>query len=86
MTRMRRKQIYITVEQDNELKEEAKERGITESEVIRERIANKPVNAIKKPRDLSSWEEEKEYIRERMKIQVPQRPRTWTRDELYDRD
>lgn len=84
MARMVRKQIYIEPSQETLLKKRAKERGVSEAELIREGIEwvlNAPITV---PRDLRSWEKEMKFIEERRKIIVPQTGRTWTREELYD--
>ena len=36
---MVRKQVYLEPEQDREIKSEAKQRGVTEAEIIRERVS-----------------------------------------------
>ncbi|TAK35416.1 MAG: hypothetical protein EPO21_06050 [Chloroflexota bacterium] len=81
---MVRKQVYIEPRQEELLKRRAKELGISEAELIRrgiDQIAHMP-SAL--PPSMQAWEEEKAFIRERMRMRVPQTGRTWTRDELYD--
>ncbi len=84
MTRMIRKQIYVEPEQETRLKERAQKSGISESELIREGIDRVLDTPIELPRNLKAWEEAKKFMLERMKMDVPQTGRTWTRDELYD--
>ena len=84
MSRMVRKQIYITNEQEQLLKRRAKALGVTESEVMRRGIELASTSQASFPLDREAWEEEKRFIRKRMRMKVPQTGRTWTRDELYD--
>ena len=84
MAPMIRKQIYLEVHQETQLKARAKANGVSEAELIREAI-DKLLNApVTVPTDLSAWEEAKTFIKERMAMNVPQTGRQWTRDELYD--
>lgn len=86
MAQMIRKQVYIEKEQDAMLKRMAKRRGVTEAEIIRQAIERQLHATQSRRRDLSAWEEEKAFIRSRMKLKVPQRKgdRGWTREELYE--
>lgn len=84
MARMVRKQIYIEPVQDEKLKKRAKERGVSEAELIREGINRALETTVELPRNLRAWQEAKQFMLERMKMKVPQAGRTWTRDELYD--
>lgn len=84
MVRMVRKQVYIEPVQEAMLKQRAKERGMSEAELIRDGIDRVLQAAIAVPRDVAVWEEEKKFIRKRMKLTIPQTGRTWTREELYD--
>ncbi len=86
MSRMVRKQVYIEPAQEELLKQRARELGVTEAELVRrgiETIASGPALAF--ARDRQAWEQELSFMRERMKIVVPQTRRQWTREELYDR-
>jgi hypothetical protein len=47
---MVRKQIYIEAAQDREIKAEAKRRGVSEAEVIRERLSGRPETAVRRVR------------------------------------
>jgi hypothetical protein len=84
MARMVRKQIYITEEQERLLKQRARERAKTEADLVREGL-----DLILRPEDeqarLQAWARVKEFLDERALIEAPQTPRTWTREELYDR-
>lgn len=84
MSRMVRKQVYIEPRQDELLKRRAKELGVTEAELIRRAIDQAMRVSAALPPDQQAWEEEKAFIEERMRMDVPQTGRTWTRDELYD--
>lgn len=85
MTRMVRKQVYITRDQEERLKRRAKETGISESELVR-RGVEFVAEEDNESRDLSegAWEEAKRLIRKRMALKVPQTGRSWTREELYE--
>ena len=86
MSRMVRKQVYIEPAQEELLKQRARELGVTEAELVRrgiETIASGP--ALLLARDRQAWEQELGFMRERMKLVVPQTGRQWTREELYDR-
>ena len=87
MTRMVRKQIYITKHQDETLKRLAAERGQTEAEVVRTCLDG-----------LTSEEDEREGERRQaidqliasarewaeQHMDAPPHPRDWTRDEIYE--
>jgi hypothetical protein len=83
MAGMVRKQIYITDEQERLLKQRAHERSQSEADLVREGL-----DWVLRPQDekarLEAWERVKRFLEERQLIEVPQRPRTWTREELYD--
>ena len=84
MSRMVRKQIYIEARQEDLLKRRAKELGVPEAELIRRGIDSISRVPLTLSPDLQAWEEEKQYIRERRRLDVPQTGRAWTREELYD--
>lgn len=84
VARMVRKQIYIEAAHERALKRRARELKVTESELIRrgiEQVTRAP--ALARP-DPGAWEEERAFIRERMRLRVPQTGRQWTREELYE--
>jgi len=86
MSRMVRKQVYIEPAQEKLLKQRARELGVTEAELVRrgiETIASRPPLAFTP--DRQAWEQEQGFMRERMRLVVPQTRRQWTREELYDR-
>ncbi len=84
MSRMVRKQVYITSEQQRLLKRRAKALGVTESEVLRRGIDLEGRATATLPLDPEAWETELRFIRERARIQELGRKRGWTREELYD--
>lgn len=79
-----RKQIYIDAEQEAVLKQLAKDKGISEAEIIRQAIDQYAQSLPSPRRDLSAWE------RQRSRIQrlIDQGPilggRTWRREDLYE--
>jgi hypothetical protein len=82
---MVRKQVYIAAEQDEFLKQRAKELDVPEAELIRqgiEQLRHAPVSGY---RDDRAWQEELAFMQERAKIPEQGGGRRWTRDELYDR-
>jgi hypothetical protein len=82
--KMVRKQVYITKEQDEELKRLSKTLGLTEAELIRQAIDQSLPTRRYPHIDKQAWQEELKFLEKRAKLVVPQRGRTWTRDELYD--
>jgi hypothetical protein len=84
MGRMVRKQIYIEPEQARMLKQQAKELGIAESNLIRRGISQLghplPVAFL----DRKAWQEELSFIRKRARRRALSRQRNWTREELYE--
>ena len=84
MSRMVRKQIYIEPEQEEILKKRAQEMGLSEAELIRRAIEYLIRGEVTVPPNLKAWEEAKAFIQGRMKMDVPQTGRQWTREELYE--
>ena len=87
MTRMVRKQIYITKAQDETLKRVAAERGQTQAEVVRGCLEG--LTTKEEAQDTKRLEAGRafiEFARQRAEQfkDVPQAPRDWTRDELYE--
>jgi hypothetical protein len=82
MARMIRKQVYLEPDRDALLKRQARELGVTESDLIRrgiEQLARGSVTA----RDEQAWRDELAFIRERAARPELPEGRSWTRDELY---
>jgi hypothetical protein len=82
---MVRKQVYIESEQDDRLKRQAASEGTTESELIRRGI-DLVTGKNEERRREEAWQWLLEFMKQRAKMKVPQSPRTWTRDDLYDDD
>ncbi len=83
---MIRKQVYINARQDRLLKARAKQFGVTEAELIRQSLDQSlGAPALSRPRNPEAWREFMRTVRRRMRMKIPPSPRTWTRDELYDR-
>lgn len=84
--RMVRKQVYIEPRQDRRLKQRARQLGVTEAELIRQSLDRAlGMSGVVRAPDPQAWRELMRFFRRRMRLKVPQAPRTWTRDELYDR-
>ena len=86
MTQMVRKQIYIDKRQKAQLKRAAKARGTSEAELIRQAIDRQLAGGVAGlPRDPAAWERAMVLMRSlRAQGPLPNRRRSWTRDELYD--
>ena len=93
MGRMVRKQVYITVEQERQLKQRAAELGTTEAELIRRGLDNalgqSPANSqgLALPaavRDPEAWLEYFAFVESLTKRDVPQEPWKFNREEIYE--
>lgn len=84
MSRMVRKQVCIEPRQEELLKRRARELGVSEAALIRRGIDQVSRMPMALPPDRQAWEEEKAFIEQRRRMEVPQTGRGWTRDELYD--
>jgi len=81
MARMKRKQIYLDVEQDRRLRALSRRQRRSESDLIREgikRVLDEP------PLDHAAWEREKSFIESLIRKGPIPGGRTWKREELYD--
>lgn len=87
MAQMIRKQIYIPKRQLLLLKRLAKARGVSEAEIIRQAIDRQISGASTQPfrPDSKAWERALALMK-LLQAQgpLPDRPRNWTRDELYE--
>ena len=85
MTAKVRKQIYIGSDQEARLKQLARQKGVSEAEIIRQAI-DLHARSFRQPQpDLSAWEEERAFISHLIEQgPVPGR-RTWQREDLYER-
>lgn len=79
---MVRKQLYITPDQEVLLKQRARERSLTEAELLRQGL-DLALNEVERER-LDAWESVKQFLEERRNIEAPQARRSWTREELHD--
>jgi hypothetical protein len=85
MTRMVRKQVYIEPRQETLLKRLARDKGVTEAEIIRQAIDRQTQSISLPRRDLEAWRQERAFI-ERMIQQGPvPGGRRWCREDLYER-
>ena len=84
MARMKRKQIYIEVEQNRRLRAMARRRGNTESELIREGIDQVLTAPSVRTRDPKAWKKELAFMDRLAKMGPVEGKRTWARDDLYD--
>lgn len=82
-----RKQIYIESPQNAALKRLAQARGVTQAEVVRraiERETKTQEKTLVRP-DPRAWEEARLFIASLSKRPPVSGPRTWEREDLYDR-
>lgn len=88
MTQLVRKQIYIEKRQDALLKRQAKLRGVSEAELIREAIDRQLAQAaVRKPLrpDQEAWERALKFMKElRARGPLPVQGRTWKREDAYE--
>ena len=82
---MVRKQVYIEPRQEWLLKTRAKQLGVTEAELIRRSLEQTLTAPGVVRRDPEAWEAFMRSVRRRMRLRVPQAPKTRTRNDLYDR-
>jgi hypothetical protein len=83
---MVRKQIYIHRKQNLLLKRLAKQRGVSEAEVIRQALENNE-KALNQPvrKSAAEWDEILHFVRERQAKYAGQgKPVRWNRQELYE--
>ncbi len=71
MPRMVRKQICIESRQENSLKKQVRDSGITEPEVIRWAIDRQMTSVRLSVRDLKAWERERAFVAKRMVTDIP---------------
>lgn len=87
MKKMVRKQIYIQKSQEERLKKIAEARGVSEAEIIRQALENelRHVGYYRSAYDPEAWQKVLDFWAEMdNRPPVPQRPRDWTRDDLYE--
>ena len=82
---MVRKQVYLEPRQQRMLKALAKQRSVTEAEIIRaalDRYLDEQETARSRE---AAWKRERAFIEEWMKAPRAEEKRTWRREDLYDR-
>ena len=84
MPRMIRKQVYIESRQETTLKQQARNLGITEAEVIRRAIDRQMISVRFGAKDLKAWERERAFITKRMAKGPTSEGRQWKREDAYE--
>jgi hypothetical protein len=87
MSDLIRKQFYISRRQESMLKKKAAEMGVAEAQIVREALDNQLDRIYITRTSGLEWQEELEFIKQRIADHGTQeeRNRTWKRDDLYDR-
>ena len=85
MARMKRKQIYLEVDQDRRLRALARRHGKTESQLIRDGINRTLDDPTALGLNRKAWEEESAFIKALIQKGPIEGKRTWKREDLYDR-
>lgn len=85
MTKMVRKQVYIEPRQEALLKRLVRETGATEAEIIRQAIDRQAKTFLFPRRDLSAWQEERDFISRLIQQGPLPGGRRWRREDLYER-
>lgn len=85
MSRMVRKQVYIEPRQEALLKRLVRETGATEAEIIRQAIDRQTKTFLFSRRDLSAWQEERDFINRLIQQGPLPGGRRWRREDLYER-
>jgi hypothetical protein len=86
MERMIRKQVYIEPRHEAILKRVAREKGVTEAQVVREAIELEGQRASAPlPPDPRAWEEAKAFMLGLSSQGAIEGGRSWKREDLYDR-
>lgn len=87
MSDMVRKQIYISRRQQMLLKRLAKEKGISEAEIIRQAIDREAISALPKTDQArqDAWEKAYRFMQSlRERAEQFREPYSWNREELYN--
>lgn len=85
MARMIRKQLYIEPWQEEMLKRRSREKGVTEAELIRQGIEYVLSNDNdREVARLEAWRKIHAFVDKLKSMDVPQKGRDWTREELYE--
>ncbi|MGB8646109.1 MAG: hypothetical protein WCF84_12790 [Anaerolineae bacterium] len=87
MQQMIRKQVYIERRQETRLKRLAKQRGVSEAEIIRRALdreldAGSTANA---PRNPDAWQEALAFMQSRRRLAIAgEEPYRWRREDAYE--
>jgi ribbon-helix-helix protein len=82
MHRMKRRQFYLKPEQDRRLRALSRQRGKTESELVREGVDR----VLAEPSlDHAAWERELMFMDSLIRKGPIKGKRTWKREDLYER-
>jgi len=84
MVQMVRKQIYLTPNQEALLKRLARERGMTEAEIIRQAVDQIGAWVSFRP-NLRAWEQERKFLEHLLQQGPVAGKRAWRREDLYER-
>lgn len=80
-----RKQIYVDADQEARLKRLAHASGQTEAALIRQALDRHLVIPVAPRRDPAAWSIERAFLDRLLAQPAPPAPRTWRRDDLYER-
>ncbi len=83
---MVRKQIYLPQKQNQKIKRLAKQRGVSEAEVIRGAVEREPeITTYPVRENVEGWQEILRFVKERQAAYAGQgKPVHWNRQELYE--
>ncbi len=86
MTQMVRTQVYIQKRKRAALKRLARARGVSEAELIRQAIDQQLTSSAQPTSsDPKAWEKAHQFMLAlHARGPIPNRPRTWKRDDLYE--
>lgn len=87
MSKMVRKQIYISVRQKDMLKKLSEARGLSEAEIVRQAIDREARQAVRQGSAVSheAWEQAYQLMLDIQALgPLEDQPRGWTREEIYE--
>lgn len=84
MSTMVRKQVYIEIRQEEQIKQQAAESGMSEAEIIRQAIDCWLEEQTRRRQAEEAWAQAVAFMEERYAQGPVPGGRTWTRDELYE--
>ncbi|HLY61990.1 MAG TPA: hypothetical protein VKV95_14700 [Terriglobia bacterium] len=85
MSKMKRKQIYLEVDQDRRLGILARNRDATESELIRSGLDLVLSSPLPQALDHQAWLRRRRFIESMIRRGPVKGKRTWTREEAHER-